>query len=326
MLTPSTHDTKRSEDVRARLAPLTEIPDVWVRVVEEWLEITARHAGRFGPSVVHRYLTLQTLLGTWPITAERAVDYLVKAAREGKQYTDWIDGDERYEADLAAYVRAVLADTEAVTALETLLDRLRPAGWLTSLSQTLLKLTSPGVPDGYQGCELWDLSLVDPDNRRPVDFDARSELLKELQADAHPVELLGRMQVGASKLWVTHRALRLRRRLPDVFGPDGHDLPLHAEGIRADHVVAFVRGGRVATVAPRLVLGLGGRFEDWDWRGTAIELPAGTWRCELTGQVVPGGRSVGLAEVLTAFPVALLVREETPGREPGMVGPGRETA
>ncbi|HSK24520.1 MAG TPA: malto-oligosyltrehalose synthase [Egicoccus sp.] len=321
MLTTSTHDTKRSEDVRARLAPLTEIPDVWVRTVEEWLEITERHVGRHGqtspqgrpsPAVVHRYLTLQTLLGTWPITADRAVDYLVKAAREGKQYTDWIDGDERYEDDLAAYVRAVLADTEAVTALETLLDRLRPAGWLTSLSQTLLKLTSPGVPDIYQGCELWDLSLVDPDNRRPVDFDARSELLKELQADAHPVELLGRMQVGASKLWVTHRALHLRRRLPEVFGADGDYVPLHADGIRADHVVAFVRGGRVATIAPRLVLGLGGRFEDWDWRGSSIELPPGTWRCELTGQVVPGGRSVGLAEVLTAFPVALLVREGEP--------------
>ncbi|MFA9444568.1 malto-oligosyltrehalose synthase [Egicoccus sp. AB-alg6-2] len=311
MLTTSTHDTKRSEDVRARLAPLTEAPDVWVQTVEEWLSLTARHRGATGPAAVHEYLTLQTLLGAWPITAERAVEYLRKAAREGKQYSDWIETDERYEAELEAYVRGVLADEEIVTTLEALLDRLRPAGWLTSLAQTLLKLTSPGVPDVYQGCELWDLSLVDPDNRRPVDFDHRREILKELQADAHPIELLARMDEGASKLWVTHRALQVRKRLPEAFGAGSGDYePRYASGPREDHVVAFVRGGRVATVAPRLVLGLGGRFADWDWHGTTLQLPDGTWRCDLTGQVVPGGRPVAMADILTAFPVALLVRDE----------------
>ncbi|MFA9430048.1 malto-oligosyltrehalose synthase [Egicoccus sp. AB-alg2] len=310
MLSTSTHDTKRSEDVRARLAALSELPYLWVRTVEEWFALTARHVGERGPSALHGYLTLQTLLGTWPITADRTVEYLRKAAREGKQYTDWIDQDARYEADLEAYVRAVLADDEVLTALERLVDTLRRAGRLTSLSQTLLKLTSPGVPDVYQGCEVWDLSLVDPDNRRPVDFDGRRQLLKELQADDHPVELLARMDEGAPKLWVTHRALRLRARMPEAFGPGGTYEPLHAEGLRAGHVVAFVRGGRVATVAPRLTVGLGGRFEDWDWRGTSLQLPAGTWRCELSGQVVPGDRPVALAEILTAFPVALLVRDE----------------
>lgn len=310
MLTTSTHDTKRSEDVRARLAALSELPDAWVRATQEWFALTATHVGPHGPSAAHRYLTLQTLLGAWPIDADRAVDYLRKAAREGKQSTDWIDVDDAYEAALEAYVRGVLADDEVLTALASLLERLRQAGQLTSLAQTLLKLTAPGVPDVYQGCELWDLSLVDPDNRRPVDFDGRRELLRDLQTDAHPIELLGRMDEGAPKLWVTHRALRVRAELADAFGSGGTYLPVHADGPRADHVVAYVRGGRAATIVPRLTVGLGGRFEDWDWRGTSMILPAGTWRCTLSGQVVPGDRPVSLAEILTAFPVALLVRDE----------------
>jgi (1->4)-alpha-D-glucan 1-alpha-D-glucosylmutase len=311
MLSTSTHDTKRSEDVRARLAILSELPDVWVRTVEEWRELAAPHRGSRGPSPAHEYLTFQTLVGTWPIDVERATAYLQKAAREGKQETDWLDEDPGYEADLDAFVRGLLGDRAFVASLEQLLDQLVEPGRLTALSQTLLKLTCPGVPDVYQGCELWDLSLVDPDNRRPVDHDRRHQLLHELEPDTHPVDVLAGMDEGLPKLWVTHRALQLRRARPAAFGPGASYQPLYAAGTRANHVVAFVRGGEVATVAPRLVLGLGAGFVDWEWDDTTLPLPAGRWRCVLSGQIADGGGDgVPLRELLAAFPAGLLVREE----------------
>jgi (1->4)-alpha-D-glucan 1-alpha-D-glucosylmutase len=310
MLTTSTHDTKRSEDVRARLAVLSELPDLWVRAVQEWSELAVRHRGDRGPAPEHELLLLQTLLGAWPLDAERAVAYMLKAAREGKRHTDWIDGDPRYEADLEAAVRGLLADADARALILRLLEVVGPAGRLTSLSQTLLKLTSPGVPDVYQGTELWDLSLVDPDNRRPVDLGLRRRLLKELGPDApHPVELLARMDEAVPKLWLTAAALRLRRELPEAFGPDASYLPLLAAGDRQDHVVAFGRGERVLTVAPRLVVGLGGAFVDWDWGDTRLPVPPGRWRCQLSGHVVDGGGEVALDDLLAAFPVALLTRD-----------------
>jgi (1->4)-alpha-D-glucan 1-alpha-D-glucosylmutase len=310
MLSTSTHDTKRSEDVRARLATLSELPDVWVRAVEEWHQLAAQHRGEHGPSPEHEYLAFQTLVGAWPIDAERASAYLRKAAREGKHHTDWLDEDPAYEADLEAFVRGLLDDRAFVASLERLLAQIREPGRLTALSQTLLKLTSPGVPDIYQGCELWDLSLVDPDNRRPVDLERRHELLRELTPDSHPVDLLAGMDEGLPKLWVSHRALQLRRQRPSAFGPHASYEPLYAAGERADHLVAFVRDAEVATVAPRLVVGLGGRFVDWEWGDTTLPLPPGRWRCTLSGQVADGGDgSVPLRELLAAFPVALLARE-----------------
>jgi (1->4)-alpha-D-glucan 1-alpha-D-glucosylmutase len=310
MLSTSTHDTKRSEDVRARLAVLSELPDVWVRTVEEWRELAAPHRGERGPSPAHEYLTFQTLVGAWPIDAERATAYLQKAAREGKQETDWLDEDACYEADLDAFVRGLLGDRAFVASLEQLLEQVVEPGRLTALSQALLKLTCPGVPDVYQGCELWDLSLVDPDNRRAVDLDRHHQLLHELEPDTHPVDLLAGMDEGVPKLWLTHRALQLRRERPAAFGPDAAYEPLYAAGARADHLLAFVRGGQVVTIAPRLVVGLGGGFVDWEWDDTTLALPAGRWRCVLSGQVADGGPDgVPLRELLAAFPVGLLVRE-----------------
>jgi (1->4)-alpha-D-glucan 1-alpha-D-glucosylmutase len=310
MLSTSTHDTKRSEDVRARLAVLSELPDIWVRTVEEWRALAASHRGPNGPSPAHEYLTFQTLVGTWPIDADRAVAYLTKAAREAKRETDWLDPDEAYEADLVAFVRGLLDDGGFVAALEQLLDLVVEPGRLTALSQTLLKLTSPGVPDLYQGCELWDLSLVDPDNRRPVDLERRHQLLRELDHDPHPVDILAGMEEGTPKLWVTHRALRLRRDRPHLFGPDVSYRPLYAAGARGAHVVAFCRGGEVVTIAPRQVVRLGGGFVDWEWDDTTLPLPPGRWRCVLSGQVADGGTDVPLRELLAAFPVGLLVRED----------------
>jgi (1->4)-alpha-D-glucan 1-alpha-D-glucosylmutase len=312
MLTTSTHDTKRSEDVRARLAVLSELPDLWVRTVEEWEELAAPHRGSRGPSRNHEHLAYHTLVGAWPIDAERLVAYLVKAAREEKRDTSWLDIDAAYEADLGTFARGLVGDDEFVASLERVLDDVVEPGRLTSLSQTMLRLTCPGVPDTYQGCELWDRSLVDPDNRRPVDLDLRRRLLAELDElddDPRPDEVYGRLDEGLPKLWVVRECLRLRRELPHAFGPDGDYQPLYAAGPRDDHVVAYVRGGRVVAVAPRLVVGLGGAFADWTWAGTMLELPEGRWYDRLSGATWPAGPQA-MGELLATFPVALLVREE----------------
>ena len=182
---------------------------------------------------------------------------------------------------------------------------LEPLAWpavVTSLSQTLIKCTAPGVPDIYQGTELWDRNLMDPDNRRPVDFELRRRLLAEI--GTLPVaEILNRHAEGLPKLFLLQRVLSARRRFAEAFGPKGDYRPLAAEGERSDHLVAYMRGGQVVTLAPRLVVGLNG-----DWRNTVIELPAGTWKNVFSGERFSGGTQE-LSRMLARFPVALLVRE-----------------
>jgi (1->4)-alpha-D-glucan 1-alpha-D-glucosylmutase len=182
-------------------------------------------------------------------------------------------------------------------------------GRINSLAQTLLKLTAPGVPDLYQGTELWALALVDPDNRRPVDYDERRRLLRRLDGEPGPETILARLpdqtEEGLPKLWLTRQALHLRRRRPELFGADGEYLPLMPHGERAEHAFAFVRGGgavSAAVVVPRLLMKLRG-----DWGDTSLELPAGRWRNELTGEEAGGGE-VRLSDLLRRFPVALLSR------------------
>ena len=174
---------------------------------------------------------------------------------------------------------------------------------MNALAQTLLKLTAPGVPDLYQGTEVWNLSLVDPDNRRPVDYDLRRRLLHELEG-ATPEQVWARLDEGLPKLWLIRQTLGLRRRQPELFGPQGNYQPLLAKGKRAAHVVAFTRGNRVVTVVPRLVLGLNG-----DWGSTTLKMPDGTWRNELTGDDVDG-HVTRMADLLARFPVALLTRKD----------------
>ncbi|HEX2642467.1 MAG TPA: malto-oligosyltrehalose synthase, partial [Thermoanaerobaculia bacterium] len=248
------------------------------------------------------YLLYQTLVGAWPITPERAWTYMEKAIREAKVHTAWTRVQTDYEEAVHTFVNAILADPEFVADLEAFVAPLVEPGRINSLAQTLLKLTAPGVPDLYQGTEIWDLSLVDPDNRRPVDYDLRRRLLADLQKGFSPEEILARMDEGLPKLWITHRGLRLRRRRPEAFGPDAGYRPLPATGEKAGHVVAFSRGDEVVTVVPRLVLGL-----QEDWRDTTLELPPGRWRDELTGEEAEGG-SRRLADLLARFPVALLAR------------------
>lgn len=303
MLATSTHDTKRSEDVRARLVLLSEIPDTWAQSVHRWMRHNARHRRGEWPDPASEHLYYQALVGAWPIDAERMTAYMEKALREAKQHTSWTHPQEDYEQAWREFVTGTLEDPDFRGALESFLQPLIAGGRTNSLAQTLIKLTAPGIPDLYQGSELWDLSLVDPDNRRPVDFDARARLLEELP-HLSPAQIRERADEGLPKLWVVHQALALRRRHPEWFRPDAAYTPLQATGERAGHAVAYLRGDGALVLVPRLVLGLAG-----DWRDTRLGLPPGVWHNRLSGETLEGGdRSV--AAILDALPVALLEREE----------------
>ncbi|MGH9074376.1 MAG: malto-oligosyltrehalose synthase, partial [Acidimicrobiales bacterium] len=340
MVTTSTHDTKRSEDVRARLAVLSEMAAAWAERASAWRERNAGYRTGSDPDAGAEYLLYQTMVGAWPIDADRMVAYMAKATKEAKLRTSWTDPDPAYDGALERFVRGVMGDDGFVEDLSSFVDcRLKESGWASSLAQTLVALTAPGVPDTYQGCELWDYSLVDPDNRRPVDFARRRRLLAELPS-LSPEECWERAAEGLPKLLVTQRALHLRRERPQWWGAAGSYRPLAARGPQADRVVAFVRAGSAATVVPRLAWGLyreGLRAahpqaqQPVAWArlqagapgctiaglpgylstallGTTVELPSGRWRNVLTGDHLSGG-AAGVGEMLHRFPVALLARE-----------------
>lgn len=299
MTTLSTHDTKRSEDVRARLAALAEIPEEFAAAAREW-------TGRCGLSEpALNLLAWQTLVGVWPVSARRLADYLLKAARESKLATSWLHNDAAFEEEVLAWPERVLSDSALSNEVAGIVARIRRAGWSNALGQKLVQLTAPGVPDLYQGTELWDLSLVDPDNRRPVDFTTRQALLERLERGRLPdIDA-----TGAVKLHVVREALHLRRER-DLSGYR----PLRASGAAAAHALAFARGPDldVATVATRLPLGLaaGG-----GWADTVLPLPSGPgrWRDLLTRRTLTPSGDDGLtvatlADLLDRYPVALLVR------------------
>lgn len=303
MLASSTHDTKRSEDVRARLNLLSEIPQKWSQTVRRWAEMNERlHVGEF-PDRNMEFAIYQTLVSAWPIEADRVLAFVEKAGREAKEHTSWMNPNPEYENAVKAFVQAIFKNEAFVTDLESFVDEIFESGRINSLAQTLVKLTAPGVPDIYQGTELWDLSLVDPDNRRPVDFDLRRRLLAELP-NAAPEAVLKGMEHGLPKLWVIRQTLALRKQRPEWFSPEADYQPLKAKGAKAKHAVAFSRAGSAVVVVPRLVLGLAN-----DWADTEIDLPRTTWRNEFTDEKVTGGK-LRLAELLSRFPVCLLSKEE----------------
>jgi (1->4)-alpha-D-glucan 1-alpha-D-glucosylmutase len=286
MTTLSTHDTKRGEDVRARLAVLAELPADWTEAVDRW------QAAAPLPDPTLTHLLWQTVAGTWPIERPRLQAYLLKAAREANRSTSWNDPDETFELLLHETVDRIYDDARLRADVDAFAAVLTPPGWTNSLGQKLLQLTMPGVPDTYQGTELWDNSLVDPDNRRPVDFAARRSLLARLDGGwLPPVD-----PTGAAKLLVVSRALRMRRDRPFIAYE-----PVHANGDAARHVVAFDRGG-VLAVATRLPIGLAARG---GWGNTALPLRGGRWTDALTDRPVDSPR---LADALAEYPVALLVR------------------
>lgn len=301
LLATSTHDTKRSADVRARLAVLSEIPDAWTAAVERWAKQNEAHWAGGTPDRNVEYLFYQTVVGAWPIGPERVVAYLEKACREMKERTTWTQPDAAYEESVRAFVERALADESFREDLVSFVEDMVESGRANALLQQLLALTSPGVPDVYQGSELWDLSLVDPDNRRPVDFALRARLLAELRTSTIE-EVLARGDEGLPKLWLLRQTLAVRSRLPEAFGAQGTYRAVWATGSRAQHVIAYLRGESVLALGARWPVRLAA-----DWQGTCLELPAGRWQDELTGRTVDGG-SRPLDELLDRLPVALLVR------------------
>jgi (1->4)-alpha-D-glucan 1-alpha-D-glucosylmutase len=315
MLGSSTHDTKRSEDVRARLAVLSELPSGWRMTLRRW---SRANRGRAPIAADDEYHYYQALIGIWPgeVTpelVERLKAYMLKAAREAKQRTSWINPDEEYEAGLQRFVEESLADAAFVAQVKETVARIARPGMLVGLSQALVKVASPGVPDYYQGTELWDFSLVDPDNRRPVDYGARANALKSIDSAA-PEELLKNLSDGRAKLYVIRKGLEVRRKYPALFH-GGLYTPLYADGGREENVLAYwlSDGAQALTVvAPRLFFSL----MDADdlaplgkkaWGDAALPLK-GSCVNVLTGERYEADGRLRLAEVLRSFPVALLLR------------------
>ena len=344
MLATSTHDSKRAEDVRARISVLSEIPAAWKLSLKRWSRMNRSKKrnldGMLAPCANDEYLLYQTLIGTWPLGSldeaaladyrARIEQYMIKAVREAKAHSSWINVNAGYEAALAAFVQALLTPGEKNLFLADFAPaatRLARFGLCNGLSQTLLKLTSPGVPDIYQGCELWQFNLVDPDNRRPVDYQRNRDVLNELkgQFSAAPGDwaaclqpLTARPEDGRIKLYLTWRALRLRTRWADLFR-DGDYFPLAVSGAAAEHLCAFARchdGRAIVVVVPRLLARL---YDDRDpataapWGDTRIALPrepaATAWHNVLTGEVHAPGEALAASELLGAFPVALLASD-----------------
>jgi (1->4)-alpha-D-glucan 1-alpha-D-glucosylmutase len=347
--TTSTHDTKRSEDVRARISVLSEIPGAWRAALARWSRLNKRHhttvRAHAAPDRNEEYLLYQTLLGAWPLEArgtdpgepfvERICEYMTKALREAKRHSSWLNPNAAWEEAVGRFVREVLHPVRSARFLEDfrpMATRVAHSGIWNSLTQTLIKIAAPGVPDFYQGTEVWNLSLVDPDNRRPVDFGRREELLAQLprlntdsnavrlEPDAaSPVDDLVTARLdGRIKLYVIATALRARRAEGDLY-LRGDYIPLAVTGPRAGHVFAFARQleGRAAVViVPRLTATLlhdpatapvGRRV----WADTRVVLPdtisAQSWRDTFTDHAMPGGH-IDVAEALQRFPVALLSR------------------
>ena len=297
MTTLSTHDTKRSEDVRARLVTLSEVPQAWRSAVATWREMSASYGSPGGwPDAETQYLLWQTLVGTWPISTQRLSEYLLKAAREAKVHTTWTDPDPDYENALIAFAASVLGDDDITASVEAFVEEIRPFSRVSTLSTKLLQLTLPGVPDVYQGCELVDLSLVDPDNRRPVDFADRSSRLTGLDDGG------ARSDLSDEKLAVVSAALRVRRDHPEWFDSRSS---YEALPTTTTHALGFVRAARAATVVTRRPRELD---EGGGWGDGRVVLPEGRWIEVLTGRAYQGG-SIQLGTLMVELPVALLVRQ-----------------
>jgi (1->4)-alpha-D-glucan 1-alpha-D-glucosylmutase len=290
----TTHDTKRSEDTRARISVLAEIPETWA----DTLDVLLRRASV--PSPLFGNLLWQAVVGAWPASRARLHVYVEKAMRESGEHSTWTDPDPAYESVVQAAVDAAFDDDVVRTVLEGFVERIAAPGYSNGLASKLLALTMPGVPDVYQGTELWDRSLVDPDNRRPVDFDVRRPLLQRVRAGDRPALSPHADDHGAAKLLVTQAALTLRRDQPHRFTTYE---PIRARGESAGHVLAFDRGGAL-TVVTRLPVGLAAR----GWGETVLGLPRGRWADLLTGREYDGDALV--RELLADLPVALLLREE----------------
>jgi (1->4)-alpha-D-glucan 1-alpha-D-glucosylmutase len=342
LLCTSTHDTKRSADVRSRLDVLSEMPDDWLRSVRRWRRMLAGHRvrGRGGaaPDAATEWLIFQSMLGVWPAEApaqsaarglrDRVAEYMCKANREAKVRTSWTSPDDSYERAVQSYIDAALANETFVGEMASFASRVAPAGYCNALSRLLVHLTVPGTPDIYQGDEMWSFTLVDPDNRRPVDFETRRSTLDRIDASLEGgdtttvcAQMLRDVADGRIKMHVTRTALRLRREMPAPF-MRGAYAPLDTRGEKRRHAFAFTRGsegGVVLTAVTRLPVSLSGTANiptGLAWGDSEVIFPASDvphrWRCALTGRTVEtqkaeGGAALLAREVFLTLPVALLI-------------------
>jgi (1->4)-alpha-D-glucan 1-alpha-D-glucosylmutase len=321
LLASTTHDTKRSEDTRARMAVLSEMPEEWQKWIHSWRSSNSALKGNVdgdsAPSANEEYLAYQTLLGTWPFSAEevneayveRIQRYMLKAIKEAKVNSSWIQPNEDWEAAVKKFIASTLApDHEFRSKFDPAAAKIAWHGMLNSLSQTILKFTVPGVPDIYQGTELWDFSLVDPDNRRPVDFMLRQQLLEEVQNE-NPDALFKTWQDGRIKMLITSRLLRLRQIAPALFKA-GNYYSFYADGELADCCVAFSReldSQMILVIVPRFTTRLGSAESGLDWKETELlidrTLPAMV--DQLTGRTIKPGSDTFQLQSLNAFPYAV---------------------
>jgi len=335
----STHDSKRGEDVRARINVLSEIPGAWKSALTRWRNVNRRFKTEVGhvlaPDANAEYLIYQTLIGAWPFESGADVDdafrdriaaYATKVLREAKVHTSWLSPDDEYERAVERFVRTILDRRRAAPFLDSfapLQARVAQLGIYNSLAQTLIKITAPGVPDFYQGTELWDLRLVDPDNRRPVDYEIRRRALEGID-DADPATLLNDRADGRVKMFVANRALATRARHRDVY-EHGEYLPITTAGARSECLFAFARGTAtpIITCVPRLIAtlipeGAAPPIGPEVWADTRIAVPDGrTYRDAFTGallQPIPSdhGYAIPGSAIFERFPVALLVSENPP--------------
>jgi (1->4)-alpha-D-glucan 1-alpha-D-glucosylmutase len=289
--------------VRARISILSEIPERWAEALHLWSQLNTTAWQNRIPDRHAEYLLYQTLIGAWPIDPERAWAYMLKACREAKINTSWHEPNNSYEEKIRGFVGGVFQSPEFIESLEQFIAPLILPGRINSLAQTLIKMVVPGVPDFYQGTELWDLSLVDPDNRRPVDFDRREQLLRKCRQYS-AAQVSAECDSGMPKLWMIDRLLSLRRGRPEDFSPQSKYQPLVAQGSHLGRLLAFRRGENLIAVIPRFTLTLGG-----DWGDTRLPLPGGVWRDLFSGQVLQ--REASPAALFADFPVSLLVRESS---------------
>lgn len=326
MTTTSTHDTKRGEDVRARLAVLSEIPDAFAVWIREWQDLATRYTTSIdeegtevsrAPSLSDQYLFFQTALGSYPLAhgpdehfTRRLLEYMVKAAREAKQHTSWLSPDDAYEGALRSFVEGILADEAFLESLEAKTTAIATYGASNGLAQVVLKIASPGIPDTYQGCETWDFRLVDPDNRGEVDYGRLREDLVSLEG-ASARDLVASYRDGRLKLHVLSRGLRLRRSKPHIFA-EGSYRPIDA----GEEIIAFLRQhelGSVVCAVTRFPYRVTGGLAPWArgdvWGNRTIAIPEGRWRNALVDdrEVIVGPNGLAVADLFCDLPVSLLV-------------------
>jgi (1->4)-alpha-D-glucan 1-alpha-D-glucosylmutase len=302
----STHDTKRSEDVRVRISVLSEIAGDWERELGEWTRVNASLRRDGIPDANEELLIYQTLVGMWPLdeseiagVPDRLRAYLEKAAREAKTHSSWLSPNIDYERALQDFAVAILEHSPFMSPFREFQQRIAFHGFLNSLAQVVLKVCSAGLPDFYQGSELWDFSLVDPDNRRPVDYEKRASLLRDLAA---PSALLEHWTDGRIKLFVTARSLAARAKHIDAFRGEYRPISTNTR-----NAIAFTRGDDILVVVPRLTTQIvqSPQLPIGDvWGDRAIDI-GGRWRNVFTDEVVEGGQ---LKDVFATFPVAILER------------------